>query len=73
MAELGVAAAAAAFLVACSPHGEPIEGALPSQPPFLPTATIQDLMDSEIDPAADFIWGSVGTIVTAAGVEEHSS
>ena len=28
-------------------------------------------MDSEIDPAADFIWGSVGTIITAAGIEER--
>src|SRR6202034_4443200 len=71
IAELGVAAAAAALLAACSPHGGPIAGAVPSQPPFLPTGTIQDLMDSEIHPAADFIWGSVGTIITAAGIEER--
>jgi hypothetical protein len=71
IAELSVTAAAAALLVACSPHSGSIEGAVSAQPPFLPTATIQDLMDSEIDPAADFIWGSVGTIVTAAGVEER--
>jgi hypothetical protein len=70
-AELGVAAAAAALLASCSPHGRSIQGVLASQPPLIPTATIQDLMDSEIDPAADFIWGSVGTIITAGGVEER--
>ena len=40
-------------------------------PPFLITATIQDLMDSEIDPAADFIWGSVGTVITRAGRQDN--
>jgi hypothetical protein len=28
-------------------------------------------MDTQIDPAADFIWDSVGTIITAAGVEDR--
>jgi len=42
-----------------------------SAPPLLPVATIQELMDSEIDPAADFIWGSVGTVITAAGEEDR--
>ena len=28
-------------------------------------------MESQIDPDADFIWGSVGTIITAAGVDER--
>jgi cytochrome c556 len=40
-------------------------------PPFLPVASIQDLMESQIDPAADFIWGSVGTFITAAGVDDR--
>jgi hypothetical protein len=35
------------------------------------TATIQDIMDAEIDPAADFLWGSVGFIATKAGVEDR--
>jgi hypothetical protein len=69
--ELSIAVAATALLAACAPRSGPIAGAVPSQPLFLPTATIQDLMDSEIDPAADFIWGSVGTIITAAGAEER--
>jgi len=28
-------------------------------------------MNSEIDPAADFIWDSVGTVITAAGTENR--
>ncbi len=35
-----------------------------------PTAGIQDLMASIIDPAADFLWESVSTTVSSAGVEE---
>jgi hypothetical protein len=35
------------------------------------TASIQDIMAAEVDPAADYIWESVGTIVTAAGTEER--
>ena len=31
-------------------------------------ATIKDIMDSAIDPAADYIWESIGTEVSAAGV-----
>ena len=39
-------------------------------PPFKPIADTALLMEAFIDPAADVIWGSVGTIITAAG-EEH--
>ena len=31
-------------------------------------ATIKDIMDSAIDPSADYIWESVGTEVSAAGI-----
>jgi hypothetical protein len=71
IAKLSRASLAAVLLTACSPRGASISGEIPMQPPFRATATIQDLMDSEIDPAADFIWGSVGTIITAAGVEDR--
>ena len=40
-------------------------------PPFAITASVQDLMVSEVDPSADYLWESVGTIVTASGTEEH--
>jgi len=52
---------------ACSPGNSPGEAKLPVAPQFIPAASIQDLMVSQIDPAADFIWDSVGTIITAAG------
>jgi hypothetical protein len=34
-------------------------------------ASIRELMDSEVDPAADFIWESVASISTRAGLEER--
>jgi len=37
---------------------------------FRTTATIKDIMDSIVDPSADYIWDSVATIVTRKGVEE---
>ena len=37
---------------------------------FKPTAGIQDIMAQMIDPAADFLWESVSSTVTAAGVED---
>ena len=38
---------------------------------FRTTATIKDIMDSVVDPSADFIWDSVSTIVTRKGTEER--
>jgi hypothetical protein len=40
-------------------------------PPFRLLASIRELMDSEVDPAADFLWGSVASISTRAGLEER--
>lgn len=39
--------------------------------PFLPTASIQEIMQSVIDPAADALWASVATISTEKGIEER--
>jgi hypothetical protein len=64
-------AAGAVLLAACSPRIAPADKPVLKSLPFLPAASIQDLMDSQIDPAADFIWDSVGTIITAAGTEER--
>src|SRR5262245_39563498 len=38
---------------------------------FRTTATIKDIMDSVVDPSADYIWDSVSTIVSRKGTEEH--
>jgi hypothetical protein len=37
---------------------------------FRLTATIQEIMESEVDPAADFIWGSVAYYSTPTGTED---
>jgi hypothetical protein len=55
-------------LSACEPESRAQPEA---QSPFELTASIQDIMVAEVDPSADFLWESVGTIVTADGVEER--
>jgi len=40
------------------------------QPQFITTATIKDIMDSIVDPAADEIWESVATTVDANGIHD---
>jgi hypothetical protein len=62
-----VALALIAFgVIACEKKSE-----LPREAsPFRPTATIQELMLSVIDPNVDPIWNSIQTISTADGVEE---
>ncbi|MFL6620961.1 MAG: cytochrome c [Povalibacter sp.] len=39
--------------------------------PFLPTASIQEIMNSQVDPAADFLWEAVSSETTAAGTVDH--
>jgi cytochrome c556 len=39
--------------------------------PFRPTASILELMDAEVDPAADFLWAAVASISTRAGIEDR--
>lgn len=39
-------------------------------PEYAPTGTLRDIMNSIVDPSADFLWDSVAIIVTAEG-EEH--
>lgn len=38
--------------------------------PYKPTATFQEVMDAVVDPAADYIWGSVATIADKTGIHE---
>ncbi len=43
----------------------------PPMPPFQTTANMKDLMLNVLDPAADTIWESVGTIIDAEGTHER--
>jgi pimeloyl-ACP methyl ester carboxylesterase len=47
-------------------------GGSPPPPPFRPAADVKQLMTAVVDPAADVIWGSVGTIVSEQGIEERA-
>jgi hypothetical protein len=58
------------FVVAACNRTEPAPPP-PAPSPFRPIATIQDIMNSQVDPAADAIWESVATIVSAKGTEER--
>lgn len=53
-----------ALLVSCS-------STPPAPPPFQPTANMKDLMLNVLDPAADGIWESVGTIMDQSGTYER--
>ena len=44
----------------------------PAAPEYNIVATIKDIMDSAVDPSADYIWESVGTEVSAKGVIEKA-
>ncbi len=64
----------ACALSACGPAAEkPVAGAAPESAaasPYQPTATFQEVMDSVVDPSADYIWNSVSTVVDEKGVHE---
>jgi cytochrome c556 len=53
---------------ACSRKEAP---AAQAQPTFRLIATIQDLMEGQIDPSADALWDSVAYIATEAGIEDR--
>ena len=41
-------------------------------PPYKPVADVKQLMQTVVDPAADVIWGSVGTIESKEGTVEKA-
>jgi hypothetical protein len=59
--------------VAPAPMAAPAPAAAPAAPPppFLVTASIQELMDAVIDPSADALWDSVSITSTAKGTVFH--
>src|SRR5438093_13128239 len=59
------------LLVLCTSCASPQSQApAQSQAEYRTTATIKDIMDSMVDPGADYIWDSVETVVSAKGIEE---
>ena len=55
--------AMATVLGACQPPPPP-------PPPFKAAATTAELMRAVVDPSADVLWASVGSVVTTEGVED---
>jgi len=47
-----------------------IAGCAPEPPPFQTDVTVIQLMKYIVDPAADVLWASVGSIITEEGTEE---
>ena len=60
------------FLVAaCSSQPQQPPAAARAEAMFRPTSTIKDIMDSMVDPSADYLWDSVATIITKQGIDER--
>jgi hypothetical protein len=62
----------AAFLACNSCVRQPETQSQQPQAEYRTTATIKDIMDSMVDPSADFIWEAVAIVVSAKGVEEKA-
>jgi len=59
---------AATMLTSCATDAP--APAAPPLPEFQPTASVEDIMRSMIDPSADAMWDAVVTTITDAGIEE---
>lgn len=59
----------ALLLSACTEPPQPRN--VSAAPAFQPSASIQDLMASIVEPSADVLWNAVSSEVTAKGVEEQ--
>ena len=57
-----VVVAAAAFTLSCTPSAPPS--------PYKPVATVMELMEGTVQPAAEAYWESVSTTISAAGIDE---
>ena len=57
------------FLIGTSCSSQP---PAPAMPPFQTTVNMKDLMNNVLDPAADGIWESVGTVITMEGTFEKA-
>jgi hypothetical protein len=78
-----MAAASTSLLIGCQEKVAPTEIAAPAAvapaPPAMtvpstmlkPVAGISDIMATEVDPSADALWDSVGTVVTRSGTKTN--
>jgi hypothetical protein len=59
-------------LGACGNSSQSAASAMPAAEasPYKPAATFQEIMDSIVDPAGDFVWKAVSTTVDAKGIHE---
>ena len=57
-----VVVAAAAFTLSCTPSAPPS--------PYKPVASVMELMEGTVQPAAEVYWESVSTTISAAGIDE---
>lgn len=55
---------------ACTAKQE--QPAAQQDPEYRPTATIKEIMDSLVDPGADYVWNSVETTFTEKGADEKA-
>jgi hypothetical protein len=69
---IGVSLAGALLFLCNSCAQQPQPQQQQSEAEYRTTATIKDIMDSLVDPGADYIWDSVETVVSAKGVEEKA-
>jgi hypothetical protein len=58
------------LIAGCSPKPPAASATASSPPPFHNVADVKQLMNWIIEPNADVLWDSVGTIITEAGREE---
>lgn len=65
-----IAAGVVVLVLAGCTAREPSKADTAAVPEFRLNATIRDIMDSFVDPAADHIWDAVSITVTAAGRQE---
>ena len=63
---LMLACAALCVTVACG-KSEPAAAPAADTPPYEPSGTVKDLMQSIVDPSADLVWNAVTTVQTANG------
>lgn len=67
---LGIVLAGWLPLAGCTKAGDTRSGDTP--PLYQTTATIKDIMDSLVDPSADYLWDAVSVVISVAGTEEKA-